>query len=62
VLLPLLQERIRAKLGNSQPPAAAAAPGGGGSGGGEEEEELPADPDTLAAQLSESEAEADRCV
>ncbi len=54
-----LQERIRAKLGKSEPPAAPA--GDGGKGGGEEAT-LPDDPETLAAQLSESKAEASRCV
>jgi hypothetical protein len=49
-----LQACIRARLGNSAPPD---APGGGG-----DEPPLPGDPDTLAARLSESEAEAARCV
>lgn len=45
-----LQERIRAKLGKGEPPAAAAG----------DEPPLPDDVDTLAARLSEAEAEAER--
>ena len=51
-----LQERIRAKLGKSAPPPARAEAGGSG-----EEAALPDDPDTLAAQLAESESQAARC-
>ncbi|KAL4427664.1 hypothetical protein ABPG75_001753 [Micractinium tetrahymenae] len=47
-----LQERIRSKLEKGEPPVAAAASG--------DEPPLPDDPDTLAARLSEAEAEAER--
>lgn len=55
-----VQERIRAKLGKSAPPPplAAATESSGAAVG--EESPLPDDPDTLAAQLSETEAEVDR--
>ncbi|KAI7838511.1 hypothetical protein COHA_007772 [Chlorella ohadii] len=52
-----LQERIRAKLGNSAPPAPPADAAGGAWAA---EVPLPDDPDTLAARLAESEGEVDR--
>lgn len=47
-----LQERIRAKLGKGEPATAAEPPG--------DDPPLPDDVDTLAAQLSEAEAEVER--
>ncbi|PSC68946.1 ubiquitin carboxyl-terminal hydrolase isozyme L5-like [Micractinium conductrix] len=56
-----LQERIRAKLGKSEPPAPLPAAGAGaGDAAAAAAEELPDDADTLAVRLSESEAEAER--
>lgn len=51
-----MQDRIRAKLSKSAPPAAAAE----GAAATGNEPALPDDPDTLAAQLSESENEVAR--
>jgi hypothetical protein len=50
-----MKDRIRAKLGKTEPPAAPPAPAGN-----EAEAALPDDPDTLAARLTEAEAEVER--